>query len=312
MYKYVIKRLLLMIPVLLGISFAVFFLMNLTPGTPADIIMGELATPEAKEAMNESLGWNQPFLKRYLDYIVGVFQGDFGNSYVSGLSVMKELFTRFPTTFRLALYSMILAAVVGIPVGVACAVKQYSLMDSFSTVFALVFVSIPSFWLGLLMIILFSVKLHWLSAYGSESFVQFIMPAITCSAGTLATLIRMTRSTMLEVIRQDYIRTAYAKGASKGRVIVKHALQNAMIPIITIVGVNFGYMLGGAVITENVFGMSGIGNLLLNSIRSKDIPMVMGGVLIISVMFSVINLLLDIIYAFIDPRVKAQYKKGGT
>lgn len=157
MYKYVIKRLLLMIPVLLGISFAVFFLMNLTPGTPADIIMGELATPEAKEAMNESLGWNQPFLKRYLDYIVGVFQGDFGNSYVSGLSVMKELFTRFPTTFRLALYSMILAAVVGIPVGVACAVKQYSLMDSFSTVFALVFVSIPSFWLGLLMIILFSV-----------------------------------------------------------------------------------------------------------------------------------------------------------
>lgn len=237
MYKYVIKRLLLMIPVLLGISFAVFFLMNLTPGTPADIIMGELATPEAKEAMNESLGWNQPFLKRYLDYIVGVFQGDFGNSYVSGLSVMKELFTRFPTTFRLALYSMVLAAVVGIPVGVACAVKQYSLMDSFSTVFALVFVSIPSFWLGLLMIILFSVKLHWLPAYGSESFIQFIMPAITCSAATLATLIRMTRSTMLEVIRQDYIRTAYAKGASKGRVIVKHALQNAMIPIITIVGV---------------------------------------------------------------------------
>ena len=201
MYKYVIKRLLLMIPVLLGISFAVFFLMNLTPGTPADIIMGELATPEAKEAMNESLGWNQPFLKRYLDYIVGVFQGDFGNSYVSGLSVMKELFTRFPTTFRLALYSMVLAAVVGIPVGVACAVKQYSLMDSFSTVFALVFVSIPSFWLGLLMIILFSVKLHWLPAYGSESFIQFIIEA------------------------------ARAIGVSTFRIIVRHIIPNTMGPI---------------------------------------------------------------------------------
>lgn len=312
MYKYVIKRILLMIPVLLGISFAVFFLMNLTPGTPADIIMGDLATEEAKAALNESLGWNQPFLKRYLDYIVGVFQGDFGTSYVSGLSVFEELFSRFPTTFQLALYSMILASLIGIPVGIACAVKQYSLIDSFSTIFALIFISIPSFWLGLLMIILFSVNLHWLPSYGSETLAHFIMPSITCAGATLATLIRMTRSTMLEVIRQDYIRTAYAKGASKGRVIVKHALQNAMIPIITIVGVNFGYMLGGAVITENVFGMSGIGNLLLNSIRSKDIPMVMGGVLIIAVLFSLINLLLDIVYAFIDPRVKAQYRKGGA
>ena len=206
---------------------------------------------------------------------------------------------------------MILASVVGIPLGIACAIKQYSLVDSMSTVFALIFISIPSFWLGLLMIILFSVKLHWLPSFGSESFAHFIMPSVTCAGATLATLIRMTRSTMLEVIRQDYIRTAYAKGASKRRVIVKHALQNALIPIITIVGVNFGYMLGGAVITENVFGMSGVGNLLLESIRCKDIPMVMGGVLLIAIMFSVINLLLDILYAFVDPRVKAQYKSNG-
>ncbi|MCJ7837176.1 ABC transporter permease [Cuneatibacter sp. NSJ-177] len=312
MYKYVVKRILLMIPVLLGISFVVFFLMDLTPGSPADIIMGDLATAEAKAQLNESLGWNQPFLQRYVEYIVNVFHGDFGTSYVSGLPVFQELFSRFPTTFRLALYSMVLASLIGIPVGIACAVKQYSLIDSFSTIFALIFISIPSFWLGLLMIIVFSVQLHLLPSFGSESFAHFIMPAITCSGATLATLIRMTRSTMLEVIRQDYIRTAYAKGATKGRVIVKHALQNAMIPIITIVGVNFGYMLGGAVITENVFGMSGVGNLLLGSIRNKDIPMVMGGVLIIAVMFSIINLLLDILYAFVDPRVKAQYKKGGT
>lgn len=308
MYKYVIKRILLMIPVLLGISFVVFFLMDLTPGTPADIIMGDLATSEAKAALNESLGWNRPFIQRFLDYIMGVFRGDFGSSYVSGLPVFEELFSRFPTTFQLALYSMILASLIGIPLGIACAVKQYSLIDSCSTIFALIFISIPTFWLGLMMIILFSVQLHWLPPNGSETLAHFIMPAITCAGTTLATLIRMTRSTMLEVIRQDYIRTAYAKGATKGRVIVKHALQNAFIPIITIVGVNFGYMLGGAVITENVFGMSGIGNLLLSSIRSKDIPMVMGGVLIVAVMFSIVNLLLDICYAYVDPRVKAQYK----
>ena len=312
MYKYVIKRILLMIPVLLGISFVVFFLMDLTPGTPADIIMGDLATSEAKAALNESLGWNRPFIQRFLDYIMGVFRGDFGSSYVSGLPVFEELFSRFPTTFQLALYSMILASLIGIPLGIACAVKQYSLIDSCSTIFALIFISIPTFWLGLMMIILFSVQLHWLPPNGSETLAHFIMPAITCAGTTLATLIRMTRSTMLEVIRQDYIRTAYAKGAAKGRVIVKHALQNAFIPIITIVGVNFGYMLGGAVITENVFGMSGIGNLLLSSIRSKDIPMVMGGVLIVAGMFSIVNLLLDICYAYVDPRVKAQYKKGGA
>ena len=312
MYKYVIKRILLMIPVLLGISFVVFFLMDLTPGTPADIIMGDLATSEAKAALNESLGWNRPFIQRFLDYIMGVFRGDFGSSYVSGLPVFEELFSRFPTTFQLALYSMILASLIGIPLGIACAVKQYSLIDSCSTIFALIFISIPTFWLGLMMIILFSVQLHWLPPNGSETLAHFIMPAITCAGTTLATLIRMTRSTMLEVIRQDYIRTAYAKGAAKGRVIVKHALQNAFIPIITIVGVNFGYMLGGAVITENVFGMSGIGKLLLSSIRSKDIPMVMGGVLIVAVMFSIINLLVDICYAYVDPRVKAQYKKGGA
>ena len=312
MYKYVIKRVLLMIPVLLGISFVVFFLMDLTPGTPADIIMGDLATSEAKAALNESLGWNRPFIQRFLDYIMGVFRGDFGSSYVSGLPVFEELFSRFPTTFQLALDSMILASLIGIPLGIACAVKQYSLIDSCSTIFALIFISIPTFWLGLMMIILFSVQLHWLPPNGSETLAHFIMPAITCAGTTLATLIRMTRSTMLEVIRQDYIRTAYAKGATKGRVIVNHALQNAFIPIITIVGVNFGYMLGGAVITENVFGMSGIGNLLLSSIRSKDIPMVMGGVLIVAVMFSIVNLLLDICYAYVDPRVKAQYKKGGA
>lgn len=310
MAKYITKRFLLMIPVLLGVSFLVFFLMNLTPGTPADIILGELATQEAKDEMNDRLGWNKPFFERYFDYMKNALKGDLGKSYRSELPVMEEIFSRLPTTFRLALYSMVLASLVGIPFGIICAVKQYSLIDSTLTVLALIFISIPSFWLGLLMILTFSVHLNLLPSFGSQTFLHFVMPAITVSAGTMATLVRMTRSTMLEVIRQDYTRTAFAKGATQGRVIVKHAIRNALIPLVTIVGINFGYMLGGAVIIENIFGMSGVGNYLLTSIRSKDIPLVMGSVLIIAVMFSLINLLLDMIYAFIDPRIKSQYERA--
>lgn len=307
MYKYVIKRILLMIPVLLGISFVVFFLMDLTPGTPADIIMGDLATSEAKAALNESLGWNRPFIQRFLDYIMGVFRGDFGSSYVSGLPVFEELFSRFPTTFQLALYSMILASLIGIPLGIACAVKQYSLIDSCSTIFALIFISIPTFWLGLMMIILFSVQLHWLPPNGSETLAHFIMPAITCAGTTLATLIRMTRSTMLEVIRQDYIRTARAKGQTEYQTIVRHALGNALIPIVTIVGLEFGSLLGGAVLTESVFAIPGIGKYMVDAITNRNYPVIMGGVAILAFIFSICNLVIDVLYAYIDPRMKSQY-----
>lgn len=310
MAKYIFKRFVLMIPVLIGVSFLVFFLMDLTPGTPADIILGELATYEAKQEMNEKLGWNKPFLERYFDYMRNALKGDMGKSYRSDLPVMGEIFSRLPTTFQLALYSMVLASLVGIPFGIICAVKQYSFIDNTLTILSLIFISIPSFWLGLLMILVFSVQLNLLPSFGSSSLLHFVMPAITVSSGTMATLVRMTRSTMLEVIRQDYTRTAFAKGATQGRVIVKHAIRNALIPLVTIVGINFGYMLGGAVIIENIFGMSGVGNYLLTAIRSKDIPLVMGCVLIIAIMFSLINLFLDMIYAFIDPRIRSQYERA--
>ena len=208
MYKYVIKRILLMIPVLLGISFVVFFLMDLTPGTPADIIMGDLATSEAKAALNESLGWNRPFIQRFLDYIMGVFRGDFGSSYVSGLPVFEELFSRFPTTFQLALYSMILASLIGIPLGIACAVKQYSLLDTIPSVLSFFIAAIPSFVLGMVLLLVFAQQLKILPSYGLDTWKHYIMPILAIAIPPAAQNMRFTKSSMLEAIRQDYVRTA--------------------------------------------------------------------------------------------------------
>lgn len=310
MHKYVAKRLLMMIPVIIGISFIIFSIMNLTPGTPGDVILGSMGTPEAIREMNEKLGFYDPFVVRYVNYLKDVCTGDFGNSYRTGLPVVEEIASRFPVTLKLALFSTVLAVVFGIPIGILSAVKQYSAVDNISTVCALAFMSMPQFWLGLLLILLFSLKFGLFPTFGSDSFIHFVLPAFTACAALLATLIRMTRSTMLEVIRQDYVRTAYAKGADKRRVIFKHCLKNALIPIVTVIGVNFGSLLGGAIIVEAVFGMSGIGNLMLTGIRTKDLPVVMGTVLLLAVLFSLINLAVDIIYAFLDPRIKAQYSRG--
>lgn len=308
MYKYIIKRLILMIPVIIGISFMVFTIMNLSPGTPADIILGSDVPLEAVHKLNEELGYYEPFMVKYVTYVKDALHGDFGSSYRTGLSVFEEIASRFPTTIKLAVFSISLAIIFGIPIGVLSAVKQYSLIDSFSTMIALVFMSIPTFWLGLMLIMFFSLKLGLFPTFGSDTIVHFILPSVATCASTLATLIRLTRSTMLEVIRQDYIRTAYAKGANLRRVIFRHAIKNALIPVITAVGLSFGYLLGGAIITESVFSMSGVGSLLLGAIRSKDVPVVMGSALMLAIAFSMINLLVDIIYAFVDPRIKAQYK----
>lgn len=310
MHKYVIKRLWMMIPVVIGISFIIFSIMSLTPGTPGDVILGSMGTPEAVREMNEKLGFYDPFLVRYGNYIKDVCTGNFGNSYRTGLPVIEEISARFPVTLKLALFSTVIAVVIGIPIGILSAVKQYSAIDNISTVCALAFMSMPQFWLGLLLILLFSLKLGLFPTFGSDSFLHFVLPSFTACAALLATLIRMTRSTMLEVIRQDYVRTAYAKGADKKRVIFKHCMKNALIPIVTVIGVNFGSLLGGAIIVEAVFGMSGIGNLMLTGIRTKDLPVVMGTVLLLAVLFSIINLVVDIVYAYLDPRIKAQYSKG--
>lgn len=309
MLKYIGKRLLYMIPVILGISFILFTIMDLTPGDPARMILGEYAKQEEVEALREEMGLNDNFFIRYGRYVTDAVTGDFGNSYRTGSPVVDEIAARFPSTLKIAVLAMLIAVFIGIPVGIISAVRQYSFADVMSTLSALVFTSIPAFWLGLLLIMLFSVKLHWLPAIGSDSWKHMIMPAASLAAAQLATILRMTRSTMLEVIRQDYIRTAKAKGAAPGRVIFHHAIKNALLPVVTTVGLSISNLLGGALIIENVFGISGLGTLMVNSVKSKDSPMLIGSVMFAALVGGLVNLAVDVMYTYIDPRIKAQYVK---
>lgn len=310
MLKYIGRRLLLMLPVILGISFLLFAIMNLTPGDPARLILGEMATQDDVDQLREEMGLNENFFVRYGSYVKNAVMGDMGKSYRTRVPVVEEIATRFPTTLALAFWAISIAIVIGIPVGIISAVKQYSFIDFISMISALILTSIPAFWLGLMLILVFSLKLDLFPATGVDTWQGFVMPSVTLAAGSMATLIRMTRSTMLEVIRQDYIRTAKAKGATPRIIIFKHALRNALLPVITVIGINFGILLGGAVIIESVFAIPGLGTLMVTSVRMKDTPMLMASVIFIAVTGGLINLAVDIIYTFIDPRVKSQYMKG--
>lgn len=308
MHKYVLKRLIMLIPVILGVSFIVFFILSLTPGDPAAIIIGEKATEDTINALRNELGLNDPVVIQYVRYMVNMVKGDLGTSYVTGRNVFNEVISAFPATLKLTFWATVIAVFIGIPIGVVSATKQYTLVDNISMVVALLGVSMPGFWLGLMLILLFSLRLGWLPSGGAETALSVIMPAFTLGVASAATIARMTRSSMLEVIRQDYIRTAKAKGVNKHVIVRKHALKNALIPVVTIVGIQFGDMLGGAVLAETVFAWPGLGRMLVDSIKNKDIPMVMGCMMLATVSFSVVNLLVDIIYAFLDPRIKAEYK----
>lgn len=307
MAKYIAKRLLMMIPVLLGISFVVFSLLELSPGDPAQVILGQRATPESIAALREEMGLNEPFLTRYVTYIGNVLTGDFGNSYRTKLPVMNEIMVRMPTTLILAVGAMVMMVVLSIPIGILSAVKQYSLLDNATLAGALLLSSMPAFWLGTIMILFFALKLGWLPAKGGGSFSGYIMPWFAMAASSMATLVRLTRSNMLEVIRADYIKMARAKGASERHVIIRHALRNACLPIVTIIGMNFAKLLGGTMIIESVFGLSGLGTLAVTAVNQLDIPMVMGEVLFISCIIGLMNLVVDILYVYIDPRLKSQY-----
>lgn len=314
MYKYILKRLLMMIPVLLGVTFIVFFIMNVSPGDPAAMILGDQASAEALAMKREELGLNDPLLVRYFNFIVNLLHGDLGTSYKNSLSVWDQVMQRFPNTAILALSGMCVALIIGIPTGIISAKKQYSFMDNCSMILALIGVSMPVFWLGLLLVIVFSLNLGWLPSQGMgeggmDLVKSLILPAITLGTMSAATITRMTRSSMLEVIRQDYVSTARAKGVSERTVTFRHMLRNALIPIVTAVGLQFGQLLGGSMLTETVFSWPGLGRLMVDSIKSKDIPLVLGSVVFMAVMFSIVNLVVDIIYAFIDPRIKSQYKK---
>lgn len=314
MWKYIVKRLLLMIPVLLGVTFIVFFIMNLTPGDPAAIILGDQASAEALAQKRVELGLDKPLLVRYFTYIWNMLHGNLGVSYKNEMSVWGQVIDKFPNTAILAVSGIFIALLIGIPVGIISAKKQYTALDNSSMVLSLIGVSMPNFWLGLLLSLLFALKLGWLPSQGmGRGFVpllrSLVLPAITLGTGAAATVVRMTRSSMLEVIRQDYISTARAKGITEKQVTKRHMLKNAMIPIVTAVGLQFGQLLGGAMLTETVFSWPGLGRLMVDSINSKDIPMVLGAVIFLAVMFSFVNLIVDIIYAFIDPRIKSQYKR---
>jgi len=307
MARYVFKRILLMIPVLLGISFVIFTIMSLSPGDPVMILLGENPDPQAYAEMTRELGLDKPFFVQYFNYILSVLKGDFGKSWFTKIPVFDEILARFPTTFYITVGAICLKVLIGVPIGVISAVKQYSIVDTVGMVFALIFASMPTFWFGLILILVFSLYLGLLPAVGAESWQNFVLPWMTLAIGSAATLVRMTRSTMLEVIRQDYIRTARAKGASERVVIYKHALRNALLPVITIVGLNFGVMLGGTMIIESLFAMPGLGTNTITAIRMRDTPMVMASVLFTAFLAGVINLLVDLAYAYVDPRVKAQY-----
>lgn len=309
MLRYIGKRILMMIPVLLGVSFIIFMILALTPGDPARANLGPGASYEEIEREKVRLGIDGPIIVQYFRWLGNALRGNFGISYSRNIPVFDEILSRFPSTLKLAFGGTILMVGVGVPVGIISAVKQYSLLDNVSLVMALLLTSMPPFFFGLILQLFFAMRLGWFDVTGVDTWKHFVLPCVTLAASMMASLVRMTRSNMLEVIRQDYIRTARAKGAAEHIVIYKHALRNALLPVITIIGLNFGGLLGGTMIIESVFAMPGLGTNAINAIRQKDTPMVLASVLFVSMLAGFINLFVDIIYAYVDPRIKSQYSK---
>ena len=311
MIRYVLKRLVLMIPTILLTSLLIFWAMSLTGGDPVMTMLPENATLEQQEALRDSLGLNDPFFVQYFRYIGGMLTGDMGTSYVTKLDVFNVFMGRLPMTLALGGTALIISVLISIPLGIWTALNQNTWKDTLGTVFALFGVSMPNFWLGLMLIIIFSVSLGWLPTGGSNGIKYLILPATTVGLGLAALITRTTRSAMLDVLRQDYMTTAKAKGASYKRVIYRHGLRNAMIPIVTAIGMQFSLVMTGSALAETVFSWPGIGSLVVQSINKRDTPMVTGSIILCCVLMALINLLVDIIYAFCDPRIKAQYSRKG-
>lgn len=307
MLKYIIKRIISLLPVIIGATLIVFLILSMSQGDPARMILGDEASPEQVEQLREEMGLNDPALVQYGRYMLNLVKGDMGVSYTTGGPVIKEIAARFPNTLLLALVAMTLSAALALPLGVIAALKQNSILDGVSMVISLIGVSMPGFWLGLLLIILFSLRLGWLPSFGADTVSSIILPALTIAVMSMASIARMTRASMLEVIRQDYIRTARSKGLPEQRVIRQHALRNALMPTVTAIGLQTGIQMAGSVWTETVFSWPGIGRLMIQSIQGRDMPTVLGCIIVFSICFSVINLIVDLIYGVIDPRIKNQY-----
>ena len=298
-----IRRLLLAIPVLIGVSILVFAIIRFIPGDPARAIAGVHASPEYIEQVRRELLLDEGLHIQYYVYMTNLLQGDLGRSTFTNRPVTVELAQRFPNTLVLAATAMVIASIIGMSAGIVSATKRYSLFDNFSMLAALVGVAAPVFWLGVMFQLLFSVQLGWLPSGGIGTWKHLVLPALTLGLATAALLARITRSSMLEVLGQDYITTARSKGLIERVVINKHAFKNALIPVVTVIGLQFGTLLGGAVLTETVFSWPGIGRLMVDSILARDYPVVQGAVLLLAVFFVMINLVVDIIYAFLDPRI---------
>lgn len=304
MLKFTVKRLLFMIPSIIVITFLTFFIMSKSAGSPGSVALGIQASPEEIAEFNHSVGYDRPLLIRYGEYMLGVLQGDLGSTYKTNTPVASVLMPKFPITFKLAVISVVLAAVIGIPIGVMAAVKKGTILDTGSTVVSLVLASLPGFWFALLMMLLFSLKLGWLPSFGLGTWKNYIMPVATLALPSSAYVSRMVRITMLDALNSDYVRTARAKGAGPGRIIFIHVLRNALMPVITTLGMNFAGLLGGAVIAEQVFGLPGVGQQILNAINSKEVPIVLGATIILSLLYMVIMLAMDLINALLNPKIR--------
>ncbi len=309
MWKYVVKRLFVLIPMILIVSFIVYGAMELAPGDPIFTMYPD-ATEEQREQMREELGYNDPMPVRYVRYMKNVLKGDLGISMYSSLNVWDEFTARLPYTIMLAVSSMILTLIVAIPMGIWAATHHNSWLDTGASVFSIVGQSVPNFWLGLLLVLLFSVKLGWLPSTGAEQgWKSLVLPTVTLALQNMALVMRTTRSSMLDCIRADYLRTAKAKGVSQRKLVWSHALRNALIPIITIAGSQFSILIGGAAVVESVFAWPGIGQLVVQAIRTNDYTMTTGCIIMTTVLTSAILLMVDVSYALVDPRIKAKYTK---
>ncbi len=332
MIEYIGRRILQIVPVLLGVSIVVFFMVRAIPGDPAQILLGQQATQEQVQLLRAHMGLDKPVLVQYVVFLRDAMTGDLGNSIVTGRPVLTELLVRFPATLELTASAMLLAILVGVPVGVISAVRQYSILDKITSVLALTGISMPIFWLAMVLILIFGVKLELLPFPGRlssgasiqaftglvlvdslltgnfgafwDGFTHLIMPALALGTIPMAVITRTTRSSMLEVMGEDYVRTARAKGVIPWRVVFKHALRNAMLPIVTVIGLQVGLLMGGAIVTETIFSWPGIGQIAYDSINSRDYAMIQGVVLYGALLFVLVNLLVDILYAVLDPRVR--------
>ena len=311
MLRYALERLLLMIPVIIGVSFLIFFIMNLAPGNIIDTKIAEdNMTAEEEELLREQYNLNGSLISRYLKYMGGLIHGDLGKSYITGKPVLESYLEKLPATIVLAAASILVSVIISIPLGIYSAIKRGTFTDNTCMVLSFLGLSIPNFWLGLMLIITIALNVKWIPTSGFRGIASVILPAITVGTGLTATLARTTRSSMLDVLNQDYLRTERAKGNSEFRVVMRYALVNALIPIITIAGGQFAACLGGSVLTETIFAWPGVGRLIIDSVNSRDVPMVVGCIILKSFSIGLVVLIVDLLYAVIDPRIKAMYQRG--